>query len=142
MPIAGSASYDGRMTAWAYPKSAESVSGSSPDRLRYFGRFTMTAEFGEGGTAVTGMFDRIHEYTSAIPSNQATWLEGTVTFEMSGSGSKVSGSGFTEGGPFADYEDVSIRAGFFGPDAAEVGGVFDGQKEDRILNGFIRAKKE
>ena len=141
MPVTGTASYDGRMNAESYPKSAERISGFSPTTLRWYGRFTMMAEFGAEGTAVTGAFDRIHEYDGTTSSSNATPLEGTVTFEMSGSGSTVSGSGFAGDGPFSGYEDVSIRAGFFGPDAVEVGGVFDGQNAERILNGYIRAKK-
>ena len=45
-------------------------------------------------------------------------------------------------GPYAGFEDMSIRGGVFGPDADEVGGVFDGQSSDRILTDYFDAHKQ
>ena len=64
---------------------------------------------------------------------------------MMGDGNRLSLSGESIGtGRFAGYGNIGIRAAFFGPAAAEVGGVFEGDNPaaGTILHGYFAGTKQ
>ena len=148
MPVTGTASYAGRMTARAFLKSAEASEGDSvPVSIRsestthFVGAFGMSAEFSSDGTALSGRFANVR----SRPGNEREYLrqvDGVMTFTAQATGSRFQTTEVKTTGPFAHYSDINIRGGFFGPEADETGGVFDGESSDRVLTGYFRAKKE
>ena len=148
MPVTGSASYDGGIYARSYRKSVE-ASESNPNPLyhnssqtiRYTGDFRMTAEFSGDGITLSGRFENVRNR----PGNESEYgqvIDGAMTFTVQASGSRFRTTEVETTGPFAGFEDISIRGGVFGPDADEIGGVFDGQSSDRILTGYFDAHRQ
>ena len=147
MPVSGEASYDGRMFARSFLLSAERaeptpLSTRSAETTWYRGDFGMTAEFGQEGTSLSGRIDRIE----SRPGNESVYgppVDGAVTFTARTTGNRFQATGVEATGPFAGFADsMNIRGGFFGPEADETGGVFDGESSDRLLTGQFWAKKE
>ena len=125
MPMSGTAAYGGRVKAREWPSDAAVLSA---DSTTYQGDFDMTATFGASGVEVTGAFT-----FDDVPA-------GTISFTTSVSGNQLSISGLSiDEGPFAGYQDIGVRGAFFGPEAAEVGGVFEGDNPTRnkVMHGYF-----
>ena len=129
MPLSGTATYDGRVRAQEWPSDAAVFSSGS---TVYTGDFDMTASFGPGGASVVGQFD-FHDVTG-----------GTIPFAVDVAGNRLSvdGLSITEG-HFAGYQNISVRGAFFGPSAAEVGGVFEGDNPAAatLMHGFFAGRQ-
>lgn len=146
-PVAGSASYDGRVSARAYRKSVEPTESDpnplyarSSQTIQYTGDFRMTAEFSGDGTTLAGRFENVR----SRPGNgeYGQFMNGAMTFTAQTSGSRFQTTAVETTGPFADFQDMSIRGGAFGPGADEASGIFDGQNNDRILTGYFVAHRQ
>ena len=143
MPVSGSATYAGFVRAWAWSQSAASVLSNSPSTTNYSGSFRMTARFGPSGTGVTGEFADLTQWAGNAARADATPVPGRVTFATTADGNRLSIDRLSGSGPLAGYENISVKAGFFGPAAAEVGGVFQGENPTRstVLTGAFAGKK-
>ena len=129
MPVSGTATYNGRVKAVEVPSDDADIYGSLTD---YVGDFDMAASFTATGASVTGSFsfpdipDGIIPFTVDVTDNQLS----------------VSGLSITEG-PFAGYQNIGVRGAFFGPAAAEVGGVFEGENPtaSTLIHGYFAAEQ-
>ena len=147
MPVSGEASYAGRFSSSTYVRSAvreagqtSPVSSRSDQTVSYPARFRMTASFDGDGASLSGEMDRFSVYTGQWAGTSDP-VDGNLTFTATANGRSFETTEIdASNSPFADYE-LSLRGGFFGPDAAEVGGVMDGQSAERVLTGYIRARK-
>ena len=140
MPISGTADYVGRVRATEWRNDAAVLSG---DTTFYRGKFTLTATFGEAGATVSGVSSELVTFTG--PQGSRTAIPDTISFEMMGDGNRLSLSGASIGTDrFAGYGNIGIRGAFFGPDAAEVGGVFEGDNPaaDTLLHGYFAGTKQ
>ena len=144
MPVSGSATYSGFVRAWEWPESAASVFTSSPMVNHIAGRFGMMAQFGASGTAVTGEFSNLEQWAGNSPRSNATAIPGSVTFTTTVSDNRLSIGGLSGTGPLSGYENISVTAGFFGPGAAEVAGVFEGENptQSTVLTGGFAGKQQ
>ena len=130
MLASGTATYDGRVEAREWRSDAAVLARHSTE---YTGDFSMTATFGASGAEVTGTF--------SFPSVPG----GIIPFSTSSNGNQLSISGESiDTGPFAGYENIGIRAAFFGPAAAEVGGVFEGDNPTAgtLMHGYFAGEKQ
>jgi hypothetical protein len=131
MPITGTARYDGRVEAREWPSDAAGFARATS--TVYEGDFAMTATFGGSGAEVTGTF--------SFPSVPG----GIIPFATSANGNQLSISGLSiDAGPFAGYENIGVRAAFYGPAAAEVGGVFEGDNPtaNKQMHGYFGGTKQ
>ena len=144
MPVSGSATYRGFVRAWEFPESAADALTSSPTTNNISGRFGMTAQFGASGTAVTGEFSNLEQWAGNSPRSNATEIPGSVTFDATVSDNRLSIGGLSGTGPLSGYENISVTAGFFGPGAAEVAGVFEGENptQSTVLTGGFAGKQQ
>ena len=134
---AGTASYDGRMFAFGYPSDNPDSSG----QYRIRGSMTLMADF--ANSDVTG---RIHGIeTRADAASQYV----SSTDELAISSGIISGNEFTAdvaGSVSPGTIDADMTGQFFGPAAAEVGGVMSGEYtepgETIVLHGFFGGKKQ
>lgn len=134
MPVTGTATYDGRVVAREWPDDAAVLSRDAP---RYRGDFSMLADFGASGTEVTGEFSNLERMA---PGEAYREVPGSVTFSVDVTGNHLSATVESiDEGPLAGYRNVGIRAAFFGPAAAEVGGVFEGANPtaNTLLHGWF-----
>ena len=125
MPVSGTAAYDGRVSARVWPSDAAVFFSES---TVYSGDFDMTASFGETGASVTGSFSFDDVPGGIIP----------FTVDVTDNQMSVSGLSIIEG-PFAGYQNIGVRGAFFGPAAAEVGGVFEGENPtaSTLIHGYF-----
>ena len=140
MPISGTADYVGRVRATEWRDDAAVLAENA---TFYRGKFTLTATFGEAGATVSGESSELVTFTG--PGGARTAIPDTISFEMMGDGNRLSLSGESIGtGRFAGYGNIGIRAAFFGPAAAEVGGVFEGDNPaaGTILHGYFASTKQ
>ena len=134
---AGTASYDGRMFAFGYPSDNPDSSG----QYRIRGSMTLMADF--ANSDVTG---RIHGIeTRADAASQYV----SSTDELAISSGIISGNEFTAdvaGSVSPGTVDADMSGQFFGPAAAEVGGVMSGEYTEPgeiiVLHGFFGGKKQ
>lgn len=129
MPVRGTAAYNGIVSARVWPTDdAVFWEGSTV----HDGDFDMTASFSATGANVAGSFSFPH-----IPG-------GTLQFNVDVTGNQLSVSdlSITEGA-FAGYQNVGVRGAFFGPAAAEVGGVFEGENPaaSTLMHGYFAGGK-
>ena len=141
MPAMGTATYDGRVEAREWPSDSTGFRGSTA--TLYTGDFDMTATFGASATEVRGMFS-FDEMTA--PGGTTTSVsDGDIPFTTTVTGNHLSLTvpSFPTG-HFAGYENVGVRAAFFGPEAEEVGGVFVGENptESTLIQGYFAADSE
>ena len=141
MPMTGTASYDGRVEAREWP--SDSTGFVRNTSTHYDGDFDMTATFGAAGTEVTGMFS-FDEMTA--PGGTTTSVsDGDIPFTTTVTGNHLSLTvPSIPTGHFAGYENVGVRAAFFGPAAEEVGGVLVGENptESTLIQGYFAADSE
>ena len=136
-PTSGSATYEGRMSAFEWAKDSAVF---SIDSTRYRGEYFMRAAFGVSGAVVSGAFSNLQR---RAPGGSFTSISDIIEFETTADGNHFALSGLGIGSEFfAGYEDVEVRATFFGPAAAEVGGVFEGENPTTILHGWFAGTKE
>ena len=139
VPVSGTATYSGRARAreWRTDR-AVFTSGTT----RYDGTFDMTAEFGDSGAELRGSFN----FTSArIGGNSTRISDGIVPFATTVTGNQLSVTDASiSAGRFAGYEQIGINGAFFGPDAAEVGGTFEGANPTAgtLMHGYFAATQE
>ena len=140
MPTTGMASYAGRMRAREWPTDAAVRSGhESVTDLR--GELTLTADFanssvrGEIARLQTRPGDRSRDYEAA---------SGRLRFNGMIDGSSISAHNLAGSEILAQYSNGEVIGAFFGPEAAEVGGVFeaDSATGNRLLNGYFAGTKE
>ena len=130
MPVGGTATYEGRVKAREWRDDAP-ASGRAP--TVYDGDFDMVATFAASGAAVTGTFS----FTGVTG--------GIIPFRASTSGNQLSVSGLRiDQGHFAGYENIGVRAAFFGPAAAEAGGVFEGDNPaaGTLIHGYFAGAQQ
>ena len=130
----GSASYSGEMHAREWP--TDSLSNFT-DADEYRGDFSMTADFAAG--TVAGTVSNVHSrpsFTGTYTSSPSTGL----TFQGTVNGNEITASALTGTGTFAEYSGMA-KGAFYGPAAAEVGGVFEGTATDKLLQGYFAGDK-
>ena len=139
VPRIGTARYRGQTRAreWRTDRAA-----FTSDANLYTGSIDITATFGADGSAVRGTFD-FTEVTTGGTTTQIT--DGTVPVSFNNTtGSQLSATGLIiNTGRFAGYEQIGIHAAAFGPEADEVGGVFEGENPaaGTVMHGYFAAKK-
>ena len=133
----GTASYDGRVFMFGYP-SDDPRGGEYEVDAR--GRLTLMADFASGD--VTGSIQDLE----ARLGNEPYESDPTVIAISNGA---ISGNGFTADLAYSDLEatfDGDMAGQFFGPAAAEVGGVLSGTlvepAETIVYHGFFGGKKQ
>ena len=142
IPRSGTATYSGRTRAAEWRTDRAVFSGGA---TRYAGSIDMSATFGADGSTVTGAFN----FTRVrVPGGTVTDIPdgaGRVPFAFTATGNQLSvtGASITEG-RFAGYEQIGIRGALFGPEADEVGGVFEGANPDAgtVMHGYFAATKD
>ena len=134
---AGTASYQGRMFAFGNP--SDSAESSAEFRIR--GGLTLMADFAD--SEVSGSIHDIE--TRANPTSQYV----SSTDELAVSNGVITGSEFTAdvAGPVSPGTvDGGMTGQFFGPAAAEVGGVMTGEYtvagDTIVLHGFFGGEKQ
>ena len=134
VPIAGTASYSGRMGAREFPTDA-AVLDDDPDASWYRGDVTLTADF--GNSDVGGQFDNLERR----PGDTDTYgsVQGMVTFNAAISGNQFAADDVTGTGDMAGFQNGSARGAFYGPAAEEAGGVFGAEDtaNSRVLTGWF-----
>ena len=139
MPVDGTATYGGRV--WAAERSSD-MATLGLGRNLYRGDFSMSAAFGASGVEVSGEFSNLKQ---SVLGGNYTSIPDTIPFETTVEGNQLSITGLNiSSGTFAGYEDIGLRAAFFGPAAAEVGGVFEGENPaaNMLLHGWFGGTKE
>ena len=134
---AGTASYSGRVHAFGYP----SDSPGSDSQFDLKGGLALMANF-----ASSDISGRIHGIeTREDPASQYV----SSTDELAISNGAISGSGFTAdvAGPISPGAvDGDMSGQFFGPAAAEVGGIWSGEYTESgdttVLHGYFGGKKQ
>ena len=139
MPIDGTATYDGRVIAREWRRDQATFSGQS---TLYSGDFDMTANFGTT-TTVTGALNFTAEQHLAIPDQPPILItDGTIPFTATVTDNRFSVSGMNiDAGRFNGYE-IAINSGFFGPTAAEVGGILEGETANTLMHGYFAGKQQ
>jgi hypothetical protein len=132
MPTLGSASYAGRMDGWFT---------DGPDtRFRVAGDAALAVNFGDGG-AITGAFSNL----SDINEPSTTFADVNLNATVSGhqfAGTVTSGSLAENPGALATNMSGPVEGRFYGPAAAETGGVFQmGAADGREFTGAFAAKQ-
>ena len=138
MPGTGSASYNGRFRAHAFPTNRSS--GTSSRRVNHYrGDFDLTADFGSATVAgsVTSLESR--------PGNVDDYMDasGGLSFNAMISGNGFSAANLSGSGALGGYRNGSVNGAFYGPGAAEVGGVMEAANNanTRLLVGAFGGKK-
>jgi len=137
-PRIGTATYRGRTRAFEWDTGSAVFSTRA---TRYDGSIDITATFGANGSAVRGTFN-FTEVTTDGTTNPIT--DGSVPVDFTTTGSQLSATGLIiNTGRFAGYEKIGIHAAAFGPEADEVGGVFEGENPTKrtVMHGYFAAKK-
>ena len=123
MPAAGSAAYAGTADLRSWNPSPGEGKASSFNAERYRGDLNLTADFAAG--AVTGRIDGLSNVDGAFAIGNGR-IEGDAL------SADLSGLGYTG----------TVRGAFYGPGAAEVGGVVEGTGNDRLLQGWFAGRKQ
>ena len=80
------------------------------------------------------------------PGNTGTYVSaiGGLNFNATINGNALTASDLAGTGALARYSNGSVKGAFYGPDAAEVGGVFNAADgaNNRLLNGWFGGKKQ
>ncbi len=131
----GSASYSGRMQAREWPTD---VLSTYTDADEYRGDFSMIADFAAG--TVTGAVSNVVSRPSLSGTDTSSLSTG-LSFQGTVSGNSITASSLSGTGAFAGYSG-SAEGAFYGPNAAEVGGVFEASATDKLLQGYFAGDKE
>ena len=131
----GSASYSGEMHAREWPTD---VLSSYTDADEYRGDFNMAANFAAG--TVTGTVSNV----DSRPSWRGTYTSSPstgLTFQGAVAGNSITASSLSGTGAFAGYSG-SAEGAFYGPNAAEVGGVIEASATNKLLQGYFAGDKQ
>ena len=138
MPGTGSASYNGGFRAHAFPTNRSA--GTSSRRVNHYrGDFDLTADFGSATVAgsVTSLESR--------PGNVDDYVDasGGLSFNAMISGNGFSADNLQGSGNLGGYRNGSVNGAFYGPGAAEVGGVMEAANNanTRLFVGSFGGKK-
>ena len=140
MPVSGSATYGGRVGAREWSSDDAMLARSAAG---YAGDFSLRATFGSSETAITGSFSNLRRWATPEATTFIR-LPGSIPFETTVVGNQLALSGLSiDSGPLAGFENIGIRGTFFGPQAAEVGGVFEGENPttSTLLQGWFAGKQ-
>ena len=100
----------------------------------------MTADFAASGVAGTLSVTRkqLGRGTAYVAGS------GGATFNAQISGNQLTASDLTGTGDLAGFQNGGVRGAFFGPEAEELGGVFDAQDTtgNRVISGYFGATKD
>ena len=132
MPASGSASYSGVFDAFSVPTDDTLY----PNLERIGGSAMLAADFGAG--SVSGTFDGV----SRVSDGSA--VDGALTFNAMVSGNTLSASDLTGSGTFSGYSNGSVAGAFYGPGAAEVGGVFEATDtgDANLISGWFGGERQ
>ena len=135
----GTASYGGRLEAKEWMTATPGDYESAPE---YRGDFTMTADFGAGSISATAS-NMGHRPGSSGSFDYAGYATTGLTFEGTVSGNAIVADTISGTGAFAGYGG-SAQGAFYGPQAAEVGGVLSGENATggTILQGWFAGRKQ
>lgn len=141
IPRNGTATYSGRTRAGEWDTGSAVFSGEA---TWYAGSINMTATFGADESTVAGAFNFTRVREPGEPPTDIPDGDGRIPFSFTATGNQLSvtGARITEG-RFAGYEQIGIRGALFGPEADEVGGVFEGENPDAstVMHGYFAATK-
>ena len=139
MPTTGTASYEGHMGAVEFPSDDAVLTGSAQANM-YQGDVGLMANF--TSSTVTGNVTNLE----SRPGNTGTYVSaiGGLNFNATINGNALTASDLAGTGALARYSNGSVKGAFYGPDAAEVGGVFNAADgaNNRLLNGWFGGKKQ
>ena len=139
MPTTGTASYDGRGYIRESPND-RALSTLDPNFLYHRTGFTLSADF--GSSAITGNLTLL-ESRPGGDGDYAT-SSGGLTFNATIDGNGLSGTDLSGSGDLAGYSGGRVNGAFYGPEAAEVAGVFDAihSTQKKHLNGYFGGQKQ
>ena len=135
----GTATYSGQLEAKEWDTTTAGSSATAPE---FRGDFNMTADFGTG--LVTGTASNMGRRPGRSGNfDYSSYATTGLTFEGTVSGNEISATSISGTGEFAGYVG-SAKGAFYGPQAAEVGGVFSGENsaDGRVLQGWFAGDKE
>ena len=139
MPATGEATYSARVRALEWPGD-DAVSSGSPDATHYRDDLSLVSDFGD--SSVNGNVANLR----SRPGNVADYVDvtGGLTFDATIDGNSLSADGAAGTGAWTGYTDVAVNGAFYGPGAAEVGGVLEGADagNNKLLSGWFGGKKE
>ena len=134
MPTTGTAEYAGVMRAIEWPADAAVGTGSS-QVTRFRGELSLTANFDTSSVLgnVTGLGSRPGDGSSYQQASGGLGFNGTIA------GNGISAADLSGSGVLAHYSNGSVTGAFYGPGAAEVGGVFEAADttNNKLLTGYF-----
>ena len=138
MPTTGTASYDGGASILESPND-RAVSTRGPSFMYYRADAALSADF--GSSAVTGNFT-LRE--SRPGDGDYSPASGGLSFNAAINGNGLSATDLSGSGDLAGYSGGGVNGAFYGPEAAEVAGVFDAinSTQNKHLIGEFGAKKQ
>ena len=138
MPTTGTASYDGGAFIRESPND-RAASTRGPSFMYYRADAALSADF--GSSAVTGNFT----LREARPGDGGySPASGGLSFNATINGNGLSATDLSGSGDLAGYSGGGVNGAFYGPEAAEVAGVFDAinSTQSKLLVGEFGAKKQ
>ena len=138
MPTTGTGSYDGGASILESPND-RAVSTRGPSFMYYRADAALSADF--GSSAVTGNFT-LRE--SRPGDGDYSPASGGLSFNAAINGNGLSATDLSGSGDLAGYSGGGVNGAFYGPEAAEVAGVFDAinSTQNKHLIGEFGAKKQ
>lgn len=133
MPAAGQASYEGRGRAYVWNPAPGEGRANRGSAERYDGDFGLTADF--AASTISGAIENLWR---RLPDQDWSQVTGSLSIrngQIDGNAlsADLTGFGFTG----------TANGAFYGPDAAEVGGILTGTHSDgRLLQGWYGGDKE
>ena len=130
----GSATYTGRVFSDRQPSGRP----GSRNRTRVRGDLTLNADFDRG--TVGGSMDNL-EFD---PPGNESWQPATNARSLSIENGTISGNALAADVVAANVFDGEMEGRFFGPDAAEVGGTFEGTAltDNAVVYGYFGGRKQ
>lgn len=138
MPTTGTASYTGRFQGYEWPTD-QAVVSSDPSFRHYRGDLDLSADF--GNSAVTGSATLLESRPSRGAYAPAS---GGLSFNATINGNGLSATDLSGSGDLAGYSGGRVDGAFYGPEAAEVAGVFDATHGagNKALIGYFGGQKQ
>ena len=139
MPTTGTASYAGRSLILESPND-RAVSTSDPSFMYFRGDSTLSADFGSSSVAGNITFTESRSGSAGDYVAASAGLNFNATIHGNGlSATDLSGSG-----DLAGHSGGQLNGAFYGPEAAEVAGVFEAinSTRNRHLIGYFGGKKQ
>ena len=136
----GTATYSGRLEAKEWDTTMAGSIRTSPE---YRGDFTMTADFGAGSVMAAASSVGRRPGSRRGSYDYANYTTTGLTFQGTVSGNAITASAISGTGEFAGYSG-SPEGAFYGPQVAEVGGVFSGENaaSNKVLHGWFAGDKQ